>query len=202
MNIFNHHPFKSLQAPEHIMKQFEYQIKVPKERVGVLIGEKGEKKRELEEVLGVKLDIDSQEGAVRLIGNDSIKLYTAQEIVKAIARGFNPTIALLLLKTEYMFELITLTQYARSRNQLVRLKGRVIGENGKSRETIEELSETHIVVYGKTIGIIGDTEAVTTAQKAVDMLLTGAPHATVFRILERWRRDKRRRELEETYESA
>jgi ribosomal RNA assembly protein len=77
---------------------------------------------------------------------------------------------------------------------MLRLKGRVIGESGKSRKTIEDLSDTQISVYGKTIGIIGEAENTNMAKKAIDMLLTGAPHSTVFRILERWRRDLRRRE--------
>lgn len=179
------------------MERFEYYVKVPKDRIGVLIGDKGEKKRELESNLGVKLDIDSNEGDVRLTGTDTLKLYTAQEIIKAIARGFNPDVAKQLLKTEFMLEFLNITEYVKNKNQMIRLKGRVIGEDGKSRRTIEELTETSIVVYGKTIGIIGEAESVTEAQKGIDMLLTGAPHATVFRILERWRRNKRRREYEE-----
>ncbi len=178
------------------MERFEYHVKVPKDRIGVLIGEKGEKKRELESTLGIDLKIDSEEGDVKISGKDSLKLFTAQEIIKAVARGFNPDVAKQLLKTEYLFELINITEYTSTKNQEIRLKGRVIGEDGKSRKTIEELSDTNIVIYGKTIGIIGEAEAVSTAQKAIDMLLKGAPHSTVFKILERWRRDRKRKEFE------
>jgi len=171
------------------MDEYEYQVKVPRDRVAVLIGEKGAMKRKLEQELGVKLEIDSQEGDVFLSGKDSLHLFTAQEIIKAIGRGFNPDIAMRLLKTDYMFELMDITEYVKNKNQAIRLKGRVIGEHGKSRNTIESLSESNICVYGKTIGIIGPGENVSMAKRAVDMLLSGAPHATVFRILERWRRD-------------
>lgn len=179
------------------MAEFQHFVKVPKQRIGVLIGPEGEKKRELEDDLGVRLDIDSEEGDVRIGGEDTIKIFAAQEIIKAVARGFNPDIAKRLLKTEYMFELLNITDYAKNKNQMIRLKGRVIGEGGRSRETIEELTETKMSVYGKTIGIIGEAENVHNAKKAIDMLLTGAPHATVFRILERWRREIGRRRLEE-----
>lgn len=179
-------------------KEMEYtqHVKVPKDRVAVIIGQKGKGKQELEERMGVALSIDSKEGDVRIASSDTLRLYVAQEVVRAIARGFNPDIALGLQKTEYMLELLNITEYAKSKNQLARLKGRVIGEGGKSRETIEQLSETNIVIYGKTIGIIGPSDCVQVAKKGIDMLLTGAPHATVFRILERWRRERRRKDLQ------
>ncbi|MDD9953338.1 MAG: KH domain-containing protein [Candidatus Woesearchaeota archaeon] len=170
------------------MEQYEQYIKVPKDRVAVIIGEKGTTKRELESNLKLKLDVDSKEGEVRLISKDSLALFTAVEVIKAIARGFNPSIAQLLLKTDYTLELMNITDYAKGKNHMVRLKGRVIGESGKSWKTIEELSGARLTVYGKTIGIIGEGEAVTIAKKGVDMLLTGAPHNTVFRTLEKWRR--------------
>ncbi len=177
------------------MDRYEYVVKVPKDRIAVLIGEKGAKKRELEDDLAIAIDIDSEEGDVRLSGTDTIRLFTAQEIVKAIARGFNPDVARMLLKPECTLELLNITDYTRSRNQILRLKGRVIGESGKARSTIEELSETHISVYGKTIGILGEADAVSAAKRGIDMLLTGAPHSTVFSVLERWRRNKRGKEM-------
>jgi ribosomal RNA assembly protein len=178
------------------MDEHQYEIKIPKERIAVLIGEKGEKKRELEESLKVKINVDSEEGDVTLTGKDAIALFTAREVVKAIARGFNPDIAKQLLKTEYQLEIVNISDYAGSKDQMTRLKGRVIGEGGKSRSTIEELAEVSIVIYGKTIGIIGQAENVTAAKRAVDALLTGAPHSTVFRLLEKLRRDMKRKDLE------
>ena len=153
------------------LDQFEYDIKVPKERVAVIIGEKGEKKRELEEALGVKLQIDSEEGDVLLTGKDAVALFTAREVVKAIARGFNPDIAKQLLKTDYLLEVVNIGDYAGGKNQMIRLKGRVIGEGGKARSTIEELAEVNISVYGKTICIIGETENVTAAKRFSRALL-------------------------------
>jgi ribosomal RNA assembly protein len=178
------------------MDDFQYEIKVPKERIAVIIGEKGEKKRALEDALSVKIDIDSDEGDVILRGKDAVALFTAREVIKAIARGFNPDIARMLLKTDYMLEIINVSDYAKSKDQMIRLKGRVIGENGKSRNTIEELAEVSISVYGKTISIVGQTENVTAAKRAIDALLTGAPHSTVFRLLEKLRRDMKRKDLE------
>ena len=68
------------------------------------------------------------------------------------------------------------------------MKGRVIGKEGKAREHIEEMTETNICVYGKTIGIIGRQENVSIAVKAIENLLKGSPHANVYSWLEKTRR--------------
>jgi ribosomal RNA assembly protein len=178
------------------MERYEYALKVPHERVAVIIGEKGEKKRELEEALQVKISVDSDEGDVVMSGKDPIALFTAREVVKAIARGFNPEIARFLLKPDYLLEIMNISEYTKSKDQMMRLKGRVIGENGRSRSTIEELAEVSVSVYGKTISIIGQTENVAAARRAIDALLTGAPHSTVYRLLEKLRRDLKRKDLD------
>ena len=79
------------------MAEFAYQVKIPKERVAVLIGKKGEVKKQIEETTGIAMEIDSKEGEVNVIGDDALMLYSTREIIKAIARGFNPEIAMLLL---------------------------------------------------------------------------------------------------------
>lgn len=165
-----------------------YEIKIPQERVAVLIGKEGETKSEIEQTTKSKLDI-SIEGDVIISGNDGLLLFTAKEIVHAVARGFNPKIALLLLKGDYILELINMKDLAgKSRNTFQRLKGRVIGKSGKSREEIERLTDTHISVYGKTIGIIGETIQASLAREAITMLLKGSMHKTVYGFLEKKRK--------------
>lgn len=170
-------------------EEFSYELKIPEERVGVLIGTDGETKKELEEATGSKLDI-SKEGDVIITGTEGLLLYTTKEIVLAIARGFNPKIALLLLKQDYAFEIINMKDVAgKSKNTMQRLKGRVIGKGGKAREEIERLTDCNISVYGKTIGIIGEQVQVMVAREAVAMLLSGSMHKTVFQFLEKKKKE-------------
>jgi ribosomal RNA assembly protein len=171
------------------MDEFSYELKVPEERIAVLIGKDGETKKEIEEVTGSKLDV-TKDGDVTITGTDGMLLYTTKDIVKAIARGFNPKIALQLLKTDYAFELIDMKDITGgSKNTLQRLKGRVIGKGGKSREEIERLTDTNISVYGKTVGIIGEVEQVALGRQAVAMLLQGSMHKTVFQYLEKKKKE-------------
>jgi len=173
------------------LDEFAYELKIPKERVAVLIGKKGELKRQLEHATKTRIHVDSDEGDVVVSGKDALLLYSCREVVRAIGRGFNPEIAMLMLKQDFGIEIISLKDYARNPNDYERLRGRVIGEGGKSRQTVEYLTMTHISVYGKTIGIVGQLEHIPNARKAVEALLSGRKHGTVYKFLERKRKEMR-----------
>ncbi|MBN2454718.1 RNA-processing protein [Candidatus Woesearchaeota archaeon] len=180
------------------MDQFSYELKIPKERLAVLIGSSGRTKRELEKSTKTTIRVDSKEGDIFIYSEDGLHLYTAAEIVKAIGRGFNPNIAKLLLKSDYAAEQFDMGEFAKTRKHAIRLKGRVIGEEGKARRIIEELTECHVSVYGKTISIIGEAEKVAIARRAIESLLNGSPHSTVYKWLEKQRRNiKKKRIMEE-----
>ena len=163
--------------------EYSYEVKIPKDRVAVLIGKKGEIKKQIEKSTKTQIYVDSKEGEVILTGTDAINLYTAKEIIRAIGRGFNPEIAQQLLKQDYGLEIIPIE--AKSKDDMERLKGRIIGQEGKSRKTIESLTRTHICVYGKTVAIIGDFEGLDLSRRAITMLLGGSPHSNVFKMLEK-----------------
>jgi len=159
-----------------------HELKIPKDRVGCLVGTKGEVKKQLEKQLKVKLDI-SREGDV-LIEGEGLAEYTCELIVKAIGRGFNPRIAVYLMNEEYFLEIIDMSNYIKKeRKTLVRVKARLIGTNGRARRHLEKMTDTNIVVYGKTVSIIGKIEDVDIARRAIEKLLNGAPHSNVYRFI-------------------
>lgn len=177
------------------MEEYSYELKIPKERVAVLIGKDGKVKAELEEQSKTSIHVDSKEGDVKLVGTNSVNLYLLKDIIKAIGRGFNPEIAMLLFKQDYVLELINLADFVKSPNQMLRLKGRVIGKAGKARETIEEYTDTNISVYGKTISVLGFCDNVAVCKKAIESLLSGSPHSSVYKWLEKYRKQQKFAEL-------
>jgi len=161
-------------------------VKIPQDRIGVLIGEGGATLREIEDRAEVRLDVDSETGqvAVEQTG-DPLTALKGPDIVKAIGRGFAPEEAMRLLDDEMMmFDIIDIDAAARNRNDLQRHKGRLIGEDGRTRELMEELSGASVVIYGSTLGIIGGPEQVDTVREAAEMIIEGAPHGTVYSFLE------------------
>ena len=181
------------------MTEFSYQIKIPKDRIAVLIGKKGEIKKQIEENTKTKINVDSEEGDVSVSGEDALSLYCTRDIIRAIGRGFNPDLAMLLLKQDYAFEIINLPDFDNP-SQFRRIKGRVIGKEGKSRRVIEEQTECFISVYGKTVSLLGQTEQVSIARRAIEMLIKGSPHSNVYKWLEKMSREVNRREFEEKTE--
>jgi ribosomal RNA assembly protein len=166
------------------------EIKIAGNRVAVLIGKGGSVKKELEEKTSTTISIDSKEGSVKLEGENAALLLRGIEVVQAINRGFSPERAFILLDDEdLLLDVIDLSGLTDSPRQLDRLRGRIIGKEGRSREQIEHMTECDISVFGKTVAIIGLPEQIKIARSAIDMLLQGLPHEMVFAFLERKRRE-------------
>ncbi len=164
-------------------------VKIPTERVGVLIGPKGTTKAKIEKLAGVKLSIDSEEGDVEIDGThspDPAMGLAACNVITAIGRGFSPEKALKLLQDEYFLELFDIRDYVGKKHEhVMRMRSRLIGTHGKTRALVEELTGAHVSVYGNTVGIIGDSIQMDTARRAIEMLLEGSEHAAVYHFLER-----------------
>ena len=177
-------------------------VRIPKERVGVLIGPDGKVKQKIEEKFMVELQIEGDSGGVTIVlsenASDPSLLFRAKDTVTAIGRGFSPEQAFRLLrKEEDVFDFIDLRAvFGRSESDIKRVKGRVIGANGKTRKLIEELTEASVVVYGHTIGFIGSFEQVDIARNAVQMLINGSQHHTVYKYLQRKRSEFKKQRLE------
>lgn len=181
------------------MPETDY-LKVPADRVGVLIGTKGETKKKIENATQTQLDIDSEEGTVAIYPKkdmeDPLGVWKANNIVKAIARGFNPYIALKLNQDDIYLEVISLPLFVgKSKKAMARYKGRIIGKDGKTREIIVDMAEVDIAIYGKTVSLIGELENVMVAREAVEMILKGSRHKSVYSFLENKKNERKMKEF-------
>jgi ribosomal RNA assembly protein len=174
---------------------FQQIVKVPRDRIGVIIGKNGKVKGEIQDKCNVLIEIDSKTGDA-IISSQSKELSTetepfkAVEVVTAISKGFSPRRAYRLIEGEEdTFQLIDLRDYAgKSSNSMKRIKGRIIGEEGKSRRTIEDLTGAYISIYGHTVGLIGKSDQIKIASDAVTMLSKGKSHKNVYNMLQEARR--------------
>ena len=177
-------------------------IRIPKERVGVLIGPDGRTKKSIEEKLSVELQIDGEAGDVNILmkenAADPSMLFKAKDVVTALGRGFSPEHAFRLIRDEEaVLDMLDLRAiFEKSEADIKRVKGRIIGMNGKTRTIIEELTDAHVAVYGHNVAIIGTMEQVQVAREAIEMLIKGNMHGTVYRFLHRKRRELKKKMLE------
>jgi ribosomal RNA assembly protein len=177
-------------------------VRIPRGRIGVLIGTNGTVRELIEKKLSVSLEIDSQSGDVTIALNEDVNdlslLFKAKDVVTAIGRGFSPENVFKLIENEeYILETIDLREiFGRSESDISRIKGRIIGREGKTRRIIEEMTEAVVSVYGHTVSMIGGIEQVDIAREAVRMLMKGSQHKTVYRFLQRKRHELKMRSLE------
>jgi len=107
-------------------------VRIPKAKIGVLIGPNGATKKQIEINTETELHVDSEEGVVAIErkGNDAIGELVAADIVKAVARGFKIDQALQLSETSSVLEVISLKDYKSKQKDIERIRARIIGTEG------------------------------------------------------------------------
>ena len=169
---------------------FEKLLRIPLDRVGVLIGKKGETKARIEEACAVTLSVDGQSGEVT-VRSTSVEEGTrsGRQTSSRPSRGGSRRRGRSSCSTQISaLEILDLRDYAgKSENNLERIKGRIIGLHGKSRRVIEELTKCDVSVYGKTVAIIGEPTELRLAKDAIEKLAAGSQHKSVYNMLQRAR---------------
>ncbi|MCC6011016.1 MAG: KH domain-containing protein [Desulfurococcaceae archaeon] len=178
--------------------------KVPLDRIGVLLGNNGKVKREIEEKTKTKLTVDSASGSVIIEpafqGTTALDLLKAQNIVRAIAHGFSPERAFRLLEDDQVLEVIDIRQFIGDKpNHIKRVLGRIIGESGKTRRILEEMTGAYISIYETFVAIIASYEVSNIVKRAVEMLIEGRAHSTVYKYIDREMFSLKRRSITEMW---
>jgi ribosomal RNA assembly protein len=181
--------------------------RIPEDRVGVLIGPGGSTRREIENRTKARLEIDADDGSVGVSGMDAadpIGALKARDIVVAIGRGFSPERAMRLLNDDTYLAVIDIkhTTGKHTKSALWRIRSRLIGTSGRARGRLEQLSGCFVSVYGNTVALIGKEKELDRATQAVELLLRGSEHSTVFHLLARLRTEANRSEALETPEPS
>ena len=168
----------------------EYRLPIDPDRLGVLIGRKGEVKRRIETLTNTSIEVNEKEGVIKIRGDDMDDVLTASNIVKAINLGFSPEKAFILLDRDMNLHIVDIYTYLKKRdeNNLRRVLGRIIGEKGKTKRIIEETTETYLSIYRNYVAIIGSFDGIFLADEAIKMLALGKPHKVVYEYLYNARR--------------
>ena len=164
-------------------------VRIPIERVAILIGHEGEVRNKIESISGIQIQINSETGEITIQEDnieDPLMIFKVENIIRAIGRGFSPDHAFELFNDSKDFYLFDIHDYVgKKRSHVMRVKARVIGRNGKTKRVLEEITQSYLSIYGHTIGVIGDIAEIDITKKAIDKLLSGSKHATVYRYVEK-----------------
>ena len=179
-------------------------LKVPLDRIGVLIGQKGSILKELESRTGTRIHVDSDDGNVVIEpispSTPVYNLLKAKDFIRAISLGFSPERAWRVLEEDQVLIEIDLKEVVGdSQSHLTRIKGRIIGEEGRARKNLEMMTGTYINIYDDKVAIIGDYESAQVAREAIEMLIQGRQHSTVYRYVDRMMREIKRRRITELW---
>jgi len=138
-------------------------------------------KKIIEETLKVKLS--SKENIVFIKG-DAENEYICLQAIEAIDLGFSIKESLLLKDEEIIFKQINIKSIAKRRD-MSQIRARIIGTNGRVIDTLESLTDCFFAVHNNTVGIIGNIENMKTALYALENLIAGSKHASVYAYLEK-----------------
>ena len=138
-------------------------------------------KRELEKQLNIILSIVGRK--VTLEG-DPLDEYVAHLVLDAMSLGFTPKQALQLKNEDTTFKKIHIRDFTRRKN-LQDVRSRLIGKDGKTRRTIEDIADCKVVIGTSEVGIIGTSEAIDSTIQAIINIIKGSKQANVYRYLER-----------------
>mgnify|MGYP001618143340 FL=1 len=147
-------------------------------------------KLELENNLKIKLFIKGRN--LTLSGNNEIDEYFASRVLQAFDYRFLIEDALLLKSEEYDFKIINIKSHTNRKNLGV-IRGRIIGTKGKTLKVLGDLTGCEFAVKDNEVVIIGLSERIHEAEKAIISLIKGRKQGNVYANLERINRIKRKR---------
>ena len=141
----------------------------------------------LQRKLNIKITLKGKQATIE---GESVDEYEALIVLKAISFGFSAKKALLLKDPEMIFRILKIKDFTR-RKDLEEVRGRIIGKDGRTKKTIEAISDCYLVLNGNELGMIVHTDLVEEATTALENLIKGSKQSNVYRYLEKTNKSKK-----------
>jgi len=125
-----------------------------------------------------------------LIDGVADKEFIGLEVLEAVNTGFSVNRALQLKQEGMMLQTLNIKGITK-RNDLERVRARIIGKKGRTLKTLNNLTNCDLAIHGNKIGIIGNTEEMEEAIQSVTSLIQGSKQGNVYSRLERQGKRKR-----------
>ena len=145
-------------------------------------------KKRLERELDVKI---TNKGHNVFVDGDADKEFLSLEVLGAINAGFSGDRALELKQDDFMLQVIHIKDLT-NRTDLERVRGRIIGTDGRTLKTLQKLTNCDLAVNDNEIGLIGPAVEMEDAIQSIESLIHGSKQGNVYGRLERQRKKKGR----------
>jgi len=159
---------------------------------------KGIKVNELENLLKERnIKYSRNKNKIIIYYEDFYFLYKFDKFVKGLRAGFDIKEILNILDNDWDILEIDLKQvFEKKMNHIIRVKGRIIGEEGKVLEELRNRTNADIIIKDKYIYILGDSISLQSAYEGIKRIIKGEKHSTVFNYLDKYIKDLRNKDRE------
>jgi len=140
----------------------------------------------LQKELGIKL---TNKGKNVFVNGPADKEFVAIEVLEAINLGFSADRALELTQNGFMLQTVHIKDITK-RHDLERVRARIIGTQGRTLKTLQNLTNCDLAMNDNEIGLIGPIQEMEDAVQAVTSLVQGSKQGNVYGRLERQRKKK------------
>lgn len=149
-------------------------------------------------ILKEKLKVNIKlEGHKITIDGPAIEEYTAEKVFEAIQFGFSVNQALQLTDPDMQFVKINIKKATRRKN-LEDVRSRVIGREGKTKRTLENISGCEIVISDENeVGIIGYAEAIEATTTGLKNVIKGSKQSNVYSYMERMNVERKKHKTDD-----
>jgi ribosomal RNA assembly protein len=138
-------------------------------------------KLRLEKILNVKIKYQGKEISIKGEPEDE---YIAEKVIDALNMGFPFSTAMLIKKEDYVLEIMNIKDYTK-RHDLETIRGRIIGKQGRTLQTLHQLTNAHFEIKDNQVGIISLPENLESAQEALISIIKGSKQSNVYSYLEK-----------------
>lgn len=138
-------------------------------------------KKKLEEILNIKITNRGREISIQGKAEEE---YIAEKVIDTLNFGFPFSVAILIKKEDFIFEIINIKDYTK-RKDLNRIRARIIGKKGKTLKILNQLTNCYFELKNNEVGIIGSPEDIKEGQESIISIIRGAKQSNVYNFVKR-----------------
>jgi len=138
-------------------------------------------RKKLEKILNLKISNRGKEVNIKGLPEDE---YVGEQVIDALNQGFSFSNAISIKTEDKILEIMNIKKYTNKAN-LKRIRGRIIGRDGRVLKTLSTLTDSSIELKENHIAIISSPENLERVVQALVAIIKGAKHGAVYMNLEK-----------------